>query len=133
MDFFDEFEDMFDRLSYRFNRPVKENQGFSVYTSEKGYIVVVNTLGIDRKDLSVNISKDKGNPYPVLHIKGECKLDNINFANNIDLRIRLKIDEDIKEVTYNCINGLTLVYLSVKHDEPEKIEAKYMDDASLNW
>lgn len=133
-DFFDNFESMFDRLSNRFNRPVKDQSPFSVYSTDKGYIIVCNTLGIDKDDLKVNIKKEQGNPYPVLAIVGNSKIEKINFANNVDLRIRLKLNEEIESVSYETKNGLTLVYLKVKSVKPEMMEAKYIDDAdSLDW
>lgn len=133
-DFFDNFESMFDRLSNRFNRPVRDQNPFSVYSSDKGYIVVCNTLGIDKEDLKVNIKKEQGNPYPVLSVVGNSKIEKINFANNVDLRIRLKLNEEIESVSYETKNGLTLVYLKIKLTKPETMEAKYIEDTdSLDW
>ena len=131
---FDDFENMFDRLTSRFNRPVMDQQPYSVYSSEKGFIVVCNTLGIDKNDIKVNVTKEQGNPYPVLSVTGDSKIEKINFSNSVNLRIRLKLNDEIESVSYESKNGLTLVYLKVKTIKPETIEGKYIDDSSsLDW
>lgn len=133
-DFFDDFENIFDRLSSRFQRPVKDQNPFSVYSSEKGYIIVCNTLGIDKDDLKINVKKEQGNPFPVLSVSGSSRIEKINFSNNVDLRIRLRLSEKIDSVSYETKNGLTLVYLKTETKEPEMLEAKPIEDGdSLDW
>lgn len=136
MDFFDDFDNMFSNIWNRFNRPVKDQTPYSVYKATgKGYVIVCNTLGMDKNDLSVNIEKEKGRPYPILRIKGETKIEKINFHNSVDLAIQLKLEDEIEDVNYELRNGLTIVYIKVKTVETPKIEAKYIDDGSrsLDW
>lgn len=137
MNFFDDFERIFARMDNIFNRPVKDQKPFTVYQSDKGYIVVCNTLGISRNDLKINVSKELGNPYPVLSITGETKIEKIDFSNNVNLRIRLMMDDEIESVSYETRDGLTLVYLKMKQltNKIDTFEAKYIDDGSnpLDW
>ena len=136
MDLFDDFDGLFSSLYNRFNRPVRDMSPYAVYKSPgKGYIVVCNTLGMDKNDLSVNIERSKGRAYPVLRIKGATEIKKIDFRNTVDLAVLLKLDEEIESVNYEVKNGLTIVYIKVKIVEEPKIEAKYIDDdsSSLDW
>lgn len=134
MDFFDDFDKMFSRLYSSFNRPVKDQRPFVVYTSEKGYTVVVNTLGIDKEDLKVNIQYEKSNSYPILCIKGSSDIEKIKFKNDVSLKILMNFNEPIERLDYECKNGLTLIYLKVKHEEPKTIDAQYIEDSSaFEW
>ena len=69
-DFFNEFNKIFGLVSNNFNRPVKDMQPYNIFKQDKGYIIVVNTLGINREDLDIEIVEEKGRPFPVLKIKG---------------------------------------------------------------
>ena len=137
MNFFDDFERLFARMDNIFNRPVKDQKPFTVYQNDKGYIVVCNTLGINRNDLKINISKELGNPYPILSIVGETKIEKIDFSNNVNLRIRLMMEDEIESVSYETKDGLTLIYLKMKQltNKIDTLEAKYIDDGSnpLDW
>lgn len=133
---FDDFENMFSRLYSRFNRPCLDQSPYSVYKAAgKGYIIVCNTLGIDKENLSVNIEKEKGRAYPILRIRGKTEMPKINFSNSVDLAIQLKLDSEITDVKYELKNGLTIVYIAVKVEEIPKMEAKYIEDdsSSLEW
>ena len=138
MDFFNDFGDLFPNLWNKFNRPVKDQFPYSLYKADnKGYIVVCNTLGIDKKDLSVNVVKEKGRSYPTLRVKGETDIENIGFHNMVDLAISLKLENPIDDVKYEVRNGLTLVYIKTKlPDEEPKIEATLLENDgsdSFDW
>jgi len=131
--FFDDFENDFARLfklSFsNFNRPVKDMQPYKLIRTENGYILILNTLGISKNDLSVKIANEKGDPYPHLRVTGKTVMEKFKLENNVDLAIRLIIDEQIDDVVYEVKDGLTVVYLKLKKKEPEiKIEAKYVDE-----
>lgn len=135
MDFFNDFDDIFSKMWNKFSRPVQDQTPYSVYVAPgKGYVVVCNTLGMDRNDLTVNIEKHKGSPYPTLRIKGETTLEKINFHNKIDMAIQLKLEDSIESISYEVKNGLTTVFLKVKIEEEPKIEARCIDDnEALDW
>ena len=61
MSLFDDFGDLnqfFNQAWNQFTRPVKDMQPFNCYSCDKGYIIVVNTLGIDKNNLSVTIENE---------------------------------------------------------------------------
>lgn len=126
MGFFD-FDSFFDRAWNNFNRPVKDMYPYQAYKAENGYIIVCNTLGIDKKDISVGIEREKGTAYPVLKIKGKSELERINFENSVDLGILLKFRSDIASVKYEVKNGLTIVYLKVEEPEKPQLSAEYIE------
>lgn len=135
MDFFNEFDGLFDKMWNRFNRPVFDQKPYNVFdVPGKGFIVVCNTLGIAKENISVRIESEKGQGFPVLKIKGETDISKINFRNSIDLGIKLKLDNPVESVSYEVKDGLTIIYLQTKKEEKEQITAKYIDDSgALDW
>ena len=137
MSLFDDFGDLnqfFNQAWNQFTRPVKDMQPFNCYACDKGYIIVVNTLGIDKKNLSVTLENEKGRAYPVLKIVGETDLEKINVKNKVTLGISLKIDQDITNLSYICENGLTTILVETEKPKAAKIiNAKMVDDNSLDW
>lgn len=134
--FDDYFDDLFSKVWSNFSRPVLDQRPFNYYSCDKGYIIVVNTLGIDKSNLSVTLEKEKGRPYPVLKIKGETNLKKINFKNSVNIGIELKLDTEIKGLSYKCENGLTkiLVETATPVAKNNTISGKLVDDdASLDW
>lgn len=136
--FFDDFnfDDIFSKTWSVFNRPVKDMYPYQAFKNENGYIIVCNTLGIDKKDLYVGIEKEKGKPYPILKIKGTTHIERIDYDNSVDLGIALKFDSQILSIKYEVTNGLTIVYL--KTSEPMKrpaLEAEYIEptDEDFDW
>ena len=130
------FDDFFEKTFSAFNRPVKDMNPYKVYKTEKGFILAVNTLGVSRDDLSVQLNRPKGLPstYSELHIKGESNIDMINFKNNVDLRIRLKLDRKVEDISYQCRDGLTLIFLKLETpheivDEGDSITAKFIENS----
>ena len=136
MDFFDNFDDIFNLMWNRFNRPVKDQSPISAYKADgKGYVIVCNTLGMDKNDLSIRVEKQKGRPNPVLHIKGSTNLEKIHFNNTVDLSLELRMDSEIEDVSYEIKNGLTIIYIRCKLDDQEpSITAKCIEDGdAFDW
>jgi HSP20 family molecular chaperone IbpA len=133
-DFFEEFEREFNNLFKMtfstFNRPVKDMQPYRYIKKENGYILVINTLGISKEDIKVQITTEKGDPYRYLHIKGATKLDKFDFENRVDLVIRLYMVEEVEEFAYEVKDGLTVVYLKTKKNPEESFQAKYIEDST---
>lgn len=134
---FDDFDDLFSKIWNNFNRPVLDQRPFKAISVDKGYLIVVNTLGIDKSNLSVTLQNEKGRAYPILKVVGETKLEKINFQNKVDMGISLKIDDDIKGISYKCENGLTTIFIETepKQQIVNTIQAKLVDDddGSLDW
>ena len=126
--FFNEFNKIFGLVSNNFNRPVKDMQPYNIFKQDKGYIIVVNTLGIKREDLDIEIVEEKGRPFPVLRIKGKTAMENINFENSVNFGITLNIQEDIDELAYETKDGLTIIYLKLKQEKKQKMIAKFIEN-----
>ena len=50
--FFDDFDNLFSGMFNRFRRPVLDQKYYSVYKKDKGYVIVFNTLGMDKDDIN---------------------------------------------------------------------------------
>lgn len=133
--FSDEFNDFFNQIYNSFHRPVKDMYPYKAYRVEdKGFIIVCNTVGIDKDKLSVGIEQEQGRRYPILKIVGATKLEKINFENKVNLGIELKLDREIDSVSYEVKNGLTTVYIKLKEKEIDKITAKEINnDEGFDW
>jgi HSP20 family molecular chaperone IbpA len=130
--FFDDFEreiNNFFKLSFsNFNRPVKDMQPFQYQKTESGFAIAINTLGISKNDISVEVKTKKGDPYRYLHVSGKTKMEKFNFENNVNMAIRLLIDEEIEEVVYEVKDGLTIVYLKLKSESLPELKARLIQD-----
>jgi HSP20 family molecular chaperone IbpA len=135
-DFFDEFNremnELFKLSHSFFNRPVKDMQPYHLVKVDNGYIVVINTLGIDKEDIMVELKTKQGSPYKYLHVSGKTKMEKINFENNVDLAIALHMGSDIVDLTYNIKNGLTVVFLKMSEPKVE-LEAKFVEDDAFDF
>jgi len=127
--FFDEFDQLFKLAFSNFNRPVKDMQPYRYEKTDNGFIFVVNTLGIGKDDISVQINTQKGDPYRYLHVKGATKMEKINFQNSVDLAIKLRIDEEIENLAYEVKDGLTIIYIKLKKTVQPEITAKYIENS----
>lgn len=132
---FSDFDDLFNRMFNRFNRPVMDQQYYNVYKIPgKGYIILFNTLGMSKEDVSVKIENRKGIASKILHVKGEKNIEDIAFHNSVDMAVQLNFEEPIESIQYTVENGLTKVFLKMKTPEVPSIEAKCIDDSnSLDW
>jgi HSP20 family molecular chaperone IbpA len=121
---FDSFDrdinNLFKQVFSNFNRPVKDMQPYKVVRKDGGIIFVLNTLGISRDDLTIEIANKKGDPYRYLNVKGTTEMEKIDFSNKVDFSIRLLFDDEIKKLAYEVKDGLTIIYM--KFEEPKKIE-----------
>jgi HSP20 family molecular chaperone IbpA len=126
-DFNREINDLFKLTFNTFNRPVKDMQPYRYIKKDNGFIFVVNTLGIKREDIIVQITNEQGDPYKQLRVQGKTEMERINFENSVDLAIRLKIEEEIEEIAYEVNNGLTIIYLKIKKVPKQEMSAKYLE------
>lgn len=136
-DLFDGFDNFFGRdmnelfkLAFsNFNRPVKDMQPYKIVRKPNGIIFILNTLGISKGDITVEISNKKGDPYRYLSVKGSTEMAKIDFRNNVDFSIRLLFDDEITNLAYDVKDGLTVIYMKFKESEPTKtITAKFIDE-----
>lgn len=121
--------DFFEKSNYFFNRPVKDMAPYSIYPAKSGYILTVNTLGISKDDLEIKLLKQKNSKDRQLSIQGKTKIDKLNFENSINLTLQLKFFEEIEDLTYECKDGLTLIYLKTKKEDDiqDVMTAKFLE------
>jgi len=122
------FDEFFNLDFSIFNRPVKDQQPYSIYKQDRGYIVVINTLGINKDDIKVEIISERGKSFPVLKVTGATQMPKIGFENSVNLGITLNMKKDIDDLVYEVRDGLTIIYLRTKEEEKETITAKYLSE-----
>lgn len=67
--------------------------------------MVLNTLGIAEKDLSLDIADGK------LLVKGSTKNPFTEETSSIDYKIRLRDAASLESIKYECIDGYTYIHL----------------------
>lgn len=104
----------FDLIFSKWNRPIKEVNGYKILDTEKGKLIVVNALGISKKDLNVEIVKN------TLIIEGKTEVKEIDFTNSVRFEFDIsKVKDRLESIDYELKNGLVFVNLNI-HIEPEK-------------
>ena len=88
--FFDDFDNLFSGMFNRFRRPVLYQKYYSVYKKDKGYVIVFNTLGMDKDDIKI-ISLAKFNKLGGFKYKNTLELIYNPPKLNKELKIRKKI------------------------------------------
>ena len=124
--FFNDFENyVFSDSMLKWIRPFKEKDGYYATRQKdgKGFIIVFNTLGIDKKDINVvhNIENDK--TVVKLQVSGKTEIPELGTSYEAKFVISVstkEYGEKIEDVKYSVKDGLTLVY--VKTSSIQKIE-----------
>jgi len=114
--------DLFDLVWKNWNRPMKEISGYKTISTEDGYLIVANALGISKDDLKVELTRE------YLKISGETINKDIDFTNSVNYQFNItKIYSDIDKITYELKDGLA--YINIKMTEPKtrKIKIEYKD------
>ena len=70
---------------------------------------------IDDKTLYKKLYNNSDGRYNLQkgHLKNIANIENIDFTNEVALRIRMNFAETVEKLSYECKNGLTLIYLKV--------------------
>lgn len=120
----------FGLLSNVWNSPVKDMKPMKAFAVEDGYNIVCKTLGIAKEDIHVDVINDGGSP--MLKISGATRIDNIDFENTVDLRIKLTYAEKIEAIEYCVRDGLTIIHLKIDRTIPTNLTATYSDNLLTN-
>lgn len=108
---------LIDEIVKSWTRPVQESYGYKFIRSKDGYILIANTLGIDEKDLQLDLDRK------VFSLKGETKNEDIDFINKVNYRFDVsRLKEKIEKIEYEVKNGLTIVHFFVENSDEKKIE-----------
>lgn len=114
--------EFFDLIYKSWDRPIKEVKAYKVLETEDGYQIVVNALGIDKKDIDVKVLQN------TLHIDGRTVDEDIDFTNTVRYQFNIsKIVERLKKVEYTLKNGLLHVHLILEQKHKKDIKVEYKD------
>jgi hypothetical protein len=128
-DWFDSFFNgaaPFSKSWIRYNRPLHEVDGYKVYPAKgnpNGLIVVVNTAGIQAKDVSVTCTQSK-----TLHICGKTTIDAIGETNSVDISLKINVVNPIEKIASKTIDGYTYIYMLFKSKDAEAVKVTSLED-----
>ena len=117
------FDDFFgwDREFYNFERSIRDSAPYKIYRDEKEVTIIHNVLGIDEKDLNVDIKQERNGNYLV--IQSSTKNDYEEYSVESRFTIDLNKYQDIK---YEIKNGLLYIHLFKKEIEKPQIKITKM-------
>lgn len=111
--------DVFDIIFKNWSRPVIESQGYNIRRTEKGYTIIVNTLGISGDDLEIKLENK------VLSLSGKTEINELSFTNKVNYSWTTEyMKEPIKEIKWESKNGLTLIYVETERKKEPEIKIK---------
>lgn len=109
---------VWDKDSYKFNRPVKDMSPYSVSNSDKQIVITHNVLGIDKKDLHISIETEKGNNY--IKIEGKTTDALTKKVYEVSSTFALNADElDLTKISSKMSNGLLYIIINKKEQKVE--------------
>lgn len=141
--FLEDYGNLIDKIFGNFDRPFKEIEQYKLYRKDdKGYLLVVNALGLDKEHLNVvleyanNEGYLEGNHYfkrmPVLKITGKKKNKITGVEYSISLGLGVNIKEEIEDVFFDCQDGVCIINIKVKEDSKSTLKAKDIPE-DFNW
>lgn len=141
--FLEDYGNLIDKIFGNFDRPFKEIEQYKLYRKDdKGYLLVVNALGLDKEHLNVvleyanNEGYLEGNHYfkrmPVLKITGKKKNKITGVEYSINLGLGVNIKEEIEDVFSDCQDGVCIINIKVKEDSKSIVKAKDIPE-NFSW
>lgn len=101
-------------------RGFKEVQRYKIYNvSDTQSILVANTLGVAKDDLSVKMNGD------VLTIVGETENADTGDKASVNYSFRLSKEKKLASITWKNADGYTYVYFN--YEEPEEVSISYKE------
>lgn len=108
-----------DKNNYRFNREEKDMHPYSISNLKDKSIITHNVLGIDKKDLKLNLTRENGNVYIVIEGKTIDEFTKKTYS----ISSRFAIDEtqlDLAKISSTMKNGLLYIIMPFKKKEEIK-------------
>ena len=128
----DDFRRLFDRIWSTFSTPVLDQKPQRYFKTDRGYTLVVKTLGIAKEDLSITIEKKKSSPYRILKVQGKTSIEKLGIETSADMGFELCFNEEIEKLSYTCRDGLTLINIDVKEEKTDSLIGKYDETAAFD-
>jgi len=113
----------FDPTYFRYHRPFREVDGYRVIEKDGKMFILVNALGVDEKDISVETISEYGGREAIV-VSGSTK--NEIFENESSINIKFLMRKHMEEVHWNLSNGFLTLEVSFK--EPVKPSVKVIKD-----
>ena len=141
--FLENYGNLIDKIFGNFDRPFKEIEQYKLYRKDdKGYLLVVNALGLDKEHLNVvleyanSVVCVEGHPYfkrmPVLKVTGKKKNKITGVEYSISLGLGVNIKEEIENVFFACQDGVCVINITVKENSKSLIQAKEIPE-DFSW
>jgi HSP20 family molecular chaperone IbpA len=110
---------VFEVLSQSWDRPFKEITAKSVYETDKGFLYLINAIGIEEKDITIEKLGRK------IVVKGSTtiSLGKEKFENKLSHVVDISGIGNLKEIEYEAKNGYVFIYLNVDKEKEVKINA----------
>jgi HSP20 family molecular chaperone IbpA len=107
------FDDFFFPVldSYRFHRPMLERQGWYSLEKDGKLLVLLNVLGIDEKDLTVDV-KSAENNKEMICVNGSTK-DEL-FDKDFSVNMNFLVGKPMEQVKTSVKNGFLTLEISFK-------------------
>lgn len=139
--FMDEYSNLVEKIFANFDRPFKEIEQYKLYRKDdKGYLMVINTLGIDKDNLNVSLEYSGAQCYrestggfylnrmPVLKVIGKKKNRITGVEYSVNLGLGLNIREEIEGIYFDCADGVCVINIKVKQDKKESLKANQIPE-----
>lgn len=115
--FYEDFFTDFDKDFYKF-KSLQDMNPYRVKNEQDHTTIIQKAVGINEKDMKVDISTDRGISY--LSIKGETKDPITGELYQISSRFSVDAD-DIKNIVWKLENGICYIHLYYKEPTKRKI------------
>lgn len=116
-----------DKLWGDFTRPFKEVDQARLYRhpENKGYILVINALGIDNDHIKVEYKEATRETLPTITVTGSQQNEFSQKTYSVNYAAGIRITEVIEDVVYDCKDGLCTIFFKIKkEDEREAVFAR---------
>lgn len=108
--------------NYTFRRPFYERKGWDWFKDGNTVVLIFNTLGIDKKDISVSTKPTKDSSVEILQVKGKTMHEDLQYEMDVDFNVFVPIADENKNVEVHVKDGFTRVIIPLR--EPAKSQTK---------
>ena len=100
---------------YTFHRPFYERVGYTVVEQDGGLLVLLNTLGVKKDDIKVDVLPCSGATSCVI-VEGKTHDEDVD--EDFEIKIQFVVHKPIKKIEWDTADGFTKIW--VHFDEPVK-------------
>jgi hypothetical protein len=113
----------FDQDYFRFRHLFREVDGYRVVEKDGKMHILINAMGIDEKDISVEHIIDNDGKETIV-VGGSTKNEFFNRDSLLDMKFYMQ--KHVEEIHYKMFNGYLILEISFK--EPVKSSVKVIKD-----